>query len=287
MISVTDVRAIPGDSAFLIDDGKTALLYDSGFGFTGKAVLENIKKELGARSLDYIFLTHSHYDHVLGVPHIKKHYSDAVIVAGEYCKSIFSKPSARSHMRELDLKYAAELGITEYEDLTDELTVDVTVTDGECISAGDMKFTAIALPGHTKCSFGFYLESEKILLSSETLGVFLGERSIVPSFLIGYRTTLNSIDRAHTLDVERILIPHFGLADAEDTEYYLSNSKRSAVQTCRDIALLLKNGGSKDEALALFKDKFYHGKVIDAYPLDAMELNTGIMIDLIEKELLN
>ena len=30
MIKIIDVSAISGDSAFLIDDGKTAILYDSG-----------------------------------------------------------------------------------------------------------------------------------------------------------------------------------------------------------------------------------------------------------------
>ena len=42
-LTITDVRAIPGDSAFLIDDGETAVLYDTGFGFTGYAVAEKIR----------------------------------------------------------------------------------------------------------------------------------------------------------------------------------------------------------------------------------------------------
>lgn len=63
-INITDVRVHPGDSAFLIDDGTTSILYDSGFAFTGYQVAEKIKKHLGNRKLDYIFLTHSHYDHV-------------------------------------------------------------------------------------------------------------------------------------------------------------------------------------------------------------------------------
>jgi hypothetical protein len=46
---VTDVRAIPGDSAFLLDNGKTAILFDSGFGFTGQRIAENIRCVLGCR----------------------------------------------------------------------------------------------------------------------------------------------------------------------------------------------------------------------------------------------
>ena len=71
-LKITDVRALPGDSAFLVDDGKTSILYDTGFGFTGDRVAENVKKELGNRSLDYIFLTHSHYDHALGSVYLRK-----------------------------------------------------------------------------------------------------------------------------------------------------------------------------------------------------------------------
>lgn len=58
-LTITDVRSLPGDSAFLLDDGVTAVLYDSGFAFTGYQVADNIAKVLGDRPLDYIFLTHA------------------------------------------------------------------------------------------------------------------------------------------------------------------------------------------------------------------------------------
>ena len=90
-LKITDVRVHPGDSAFLIDDGKTTILYDSGFGFTGFGVAENIKKVLGSRPLDYIFLTHSHYDHALGSAYISHIYKETKIVAGEYASKIFAK----------------------------------------------------------------------------------------------------------------------------------------------------------------------------------------------------
>ena len=51
-IKITDVRHQKGDSAFLIDDGQTSILYDTGFGFTGFEVAENIKNILGKRPLD-------------------------------------------------------------------------------------------------------------------------------------------------------------------------------------------------------------------------------------------
>ena len=68
---------------------------------------------------------------------------------------------------------------------------------------------------------------------------------------------------------------------------YLKKSKESAVSTAEEIAAVLKNGGTKIDVKEYFKNKFYHGYIKTIYPVDAMELNTGIMIDLIEKELVN
>ena len=153
-LTITDVRATAGDSAFLIDDGITAVLCDTGFGFTGYSVADNIARILGDRPLDYILLTHSHYDHALGSVYIRKRYPNVQVVAGAYARSIFRKPSARAVMRDLDRKAAASLGVTSYEDLIDELQVDLPVCDGDVILCGRMRFEAVELPGHTKCSVG-------------------------------------------------------------------------------------------------------------------------------------
>ena len=90
-LTIRDMRENPGDSAFLIDDGKTSILYDSGFAFTGYAVAENIRAALGERSLDYIFLTHSHYDHALGSAYAKRVFPNVTVVAAEYAAKIFQK----------------------------------------------------------------------------------------------------------------------------------------------------------------------------------------------------
>lgn len=283
---ITDVRAVPGDSAFLLDDGKTSIIYDTGFAFTGDRVAQRIKTALKGRELDYIFLTHSHYDHALGSVYIKKHYKNAKVVASSYAEKIFAKESARSVMRDLDRKFATKCGVETYEDLIDELSVDISVNDGDIIDTGEHVFEVIALPGHTRCSVGFYCKKEKLLLSSETIGVFNGEDDVVPSFLVGYEMTLESIEKVRQLDIENILIPHYGVLDRENTQLYLNKAKESAVSTASEIVYMLKNDKTKDEILQYVKDRFYHGYIKTIYPIDAMELNTSIMINLIEKEML-
>ena len=285
-LKVTDVRAIPGDSAFLLDDGVTAILYDSGFGFTGDTVAENICKALGARKLDYIFLTHSHYDHALGAACVCVRYPDVKVVAGEYAAAVFARPSARERMREMDRKFARRCGVPEYKDRVDQLRVDIPVKDGDVIHTKTLDFVTVALPGHTKCSIGFYLPAEKLLLSSETLGVYDGGEMVVPSYLVGYEMTLSSIARVENLEIERLLLPHYGLLDREKTKFYLSNCRKSAVETAEAIKGVFERGGTHADAVRYFREKYYRGNITDIYPEDAMLLNTNIMVDLIEKEFL-
>lgn len=286
-LKITDVRADKGDSAFLIDDGKTAVMYDSGFAFTGYAVADKINTILKERKLDYIFLTHSHYDHAAGTPYALKYWPEAKVVAGEYAVKIFGKPTAKAVMRDLDKKHALKCGVTEYEDLIDELKVDISVKDGDKIKAGGMTFTALNLPGHTKCSIGYYLEENKLLLSCETLGNFDGTTHITPLYLVGVEMALNSIKKAKALEIENILIPHHGLLNKEQTKYFLENTFEVNKNCASEIATILKNGGKKEEAMKYFIETFYGYRKNDMPPIDALNLNTGIMVDLIEREMVN
>ena len=285
-VTVTDVRVHPGDSGFLIDDGETSVLYDSGFAFTGDEMVLKIKSILGDRPLDYIFLTHSHYDHVLGALYAMRQWPDAKVVSFGYAAQIFQKPSAKAVMRDLDKKFATTCIATPYDDLIDNLKVDITVSENDIIHAGKMTFKVIELPGHTKCSIGFYLIENKLLLSTETLGIYAGGGVILPSFLVGYKMTLDSIEKVEKMDIENILVPHYGLLDREDTKIFLKNAKKVANLTAEDFSERIRQGSSDEELIEYFKSLYYHDYIKVIYPIDAIELNTKYMISLIRHECL-
>ncbi len=285
-IKVTDVRKQQGDSAFLIDDGKTAILYDTGFGFTGFEVAKNIKSVLGERPLDYIFLTHSHYDHALGSAYILRCYPEAKVAAGRYAAEIFKRDGAKRVMRELDAKFAAKCGVTDYEFLGDELRVDIPVDDGDVIRAGNMTFEVIELPGHTRCSTGYYCREEALLLSTETLGVYDGDSIIAPSYLVSCKMAIESIERVSKLNIKQLLAPHYGILSDSQTEFFLKNMKSAAENAALIMMEGIKSGKTAEELIADFKARYCHGHVRDIYPDDAVNLNTSIMIELVRKELM-
>ena len=285
-ITITDVRAVPGDSGFLLDNGTTSVLFDSGFAFTGNRITENIRRVLGDRPLDYILLTHSHYDHVLATPYIFRAYPRAKVVAASHAAEVFKRPSAKVVMRRLNENAAQIQQMTNAEDLIDQLNADIEVEDGDVISCGDLRFTVIALPGHTRDSVGYYLHDHKLLVSTETLGVYFGGGVHLPSFLVGYELTLDSFRRARQLDVEQALLPHYGVVDRATMQSFLDQSEAVTKETAGTILKLLQAGCSCEEVLQHLTELHYSRTVVPTYPSAAFRLNTGIMIGQIQKELL-
>lgn len=287
-LTITDVRIHPGDSGFLIDDGKTSVLFDTGFGFTGRTMAEKINRILNGRSLDYIFLSHSHYDHALGSGFINQYWKDVKVAAGTYTSEIFKRDGAKAVMKDLDSKFAKKCGIaeSEYEFPGENLRVDISVEDGDIIDTGSMKFEVINLPGHTKCSVGYYSKEHSLFLSTETIGVYDGESIIFPSYLVSYKDTLRSIDRIKQLEIKNLLCPHYGILSDEQTEYYLANCRQASVDLAQLIVDRLNNNVDEYNIREEIKEKYRRGYIEEIYPEDAADLNTSIMIGLIKKELL-
>ena len=122
--------------------------------------------------------------------------------------------------------------------------------------------------------------------SFETIGVYNGSDDVVPTYLVGYEMTLGSINKVLNMNIENILIPHYGLISGKEAKKYLKLAKGNTVYISQKIKEMLLNGSSDEEIYEYYKDKYYKGYVTEIYPPDAMKLNTGIMIDLIKRELL-
>ena len=63
-----------GDStnvSWLIKGDKN-ILYEAGMAYSADRMIENIKRELNGESLDAVLLSHSHYDHVAGLPFVRR-----------------------------------------------------------------------------------------------------------------------------------------------------------------------------------------------------------------------
>lgn len=281
---IVNVGALPGSEAFLLVSDDVAVLYDSGYGFCGPALVENIRKVLGDRPLDFIFITHSHYDHILGSVHCTREWPDAKVVASRHTSEVIAKDSAKRVMRELDSSAARLHGFSGYEDLTDRLRVDVIVSEGDTVQAGGFRFVVHEYPGHTFCSIGFHCPDEGLLMSCETLGFYTGEE-MTPTYLVGYRLTLDSIDRALDLDVDVMMLAHSGVVTGRRCRELLEMSRRCAVGMAEEIIGAHDAGMDFEGIRGVLKARHYTGYARRIQPEVAFDTNARYMIPMIIREL--
>lgn len=66
-MTVTDVSGVGKAAVFLIK-GEANILFEAGMAYAADLMIENIRRELGDGQVDAVLISHSHYDHVAGLP---------------------------------------------------------------------------------------------------------------------------------------------------------------------------------------------------------------------------
>lgn len=137
----------------LIDEksGEAAVIDPGDYTDELRAVLESEVKEL-----KYILLTHGHYDHILGVAHVKADYPNAKIAIHPY-------DSACLMCEKISLATHAGEGLQQYVDY------DLLVEEGFEAKIGSLTLRAIHTPGHTLGGVCYLEDNERVMFSGDTL----------------------------------------------------------------------------------------------------------------------
>ncbi len=282
--TVYNVTALRGGDCFLFKSNSLTFLFDSGFGFCSEDLYKNIQSVLGERTLDYVLLTHSHYDHCLGSAYLRKMYPDMKVIAFEYAAKIMGKESARTTMKRLNDAAAKTNGVSSYNDYFDYLIADISVNDGEILDLNGHKVEVVLLPGHTRDSVAYYFKDEKMLLGTETLGMYVKDGLVMPSFLVGYKMSLDSITKAKSFNLNYYVIPHWGLLEGDDISLFLDESYKSHIYGRDLIVNAFNEGKTMNEIVKAFENEFYTPDVRIMYPPAAFVENVTIQIPLVLRE---
>lgn len=285
-LRIVDVGCIAGGEAFLLMTEEKSAVVDAGFSFTAKPMVEKMKAELGDRPLDYILLSHSHYDHISGASEMKKEWPEAKIVSAEHAAKVFEKKNVMKTIAKLNRSAAFYFRRNPFFrcDLS-KIRTDIIVKDGDVIDMGSEKVEIIGAPGHTKDSLAFWCRNEEILISCETMGVLSGDDRVMPACLVGFGCTMDFIERAERLHPKKMLYPHYGVIEGEgDCEKVISWAKRDNLEL-RDVILKAHREGMDVETIKqMVKDRYYTDVVRKGQPEKAFDLNNRYLVPMIIKE---
>ncbi|MHA1866251.1 MAG: MBL fold metallo-hydrolase [Candidatus Heimdallarchaeaceae archaeon] len=182
-------------NSFLIYDSKSkeAMLLDVADDVTS---LIKVIEKMGLK-VKYIFFTHGHFDHVMGIENIRKE---------------FPKAKIGIHKEELDtINHSGPFARMFDFDINSFLEPDIYLQDKETYYLGDEEFKLILSPGHTKASICFYFPESQILFSGDVIF----KEGIGRTDLYGgnYEKLVQSIKKLYSLPKNTLVYPGHGEKD--------------------------------------------------------------------------
>ncbi len=266
-----------GEALLIIGDTKTAL-YDAGMACFAEGMLENLERALDGRRLDYVLISHIHYDHIGALPYVLQRYPDVCVAAHGHARNRIVVPEKYAQIRQLSEEAARtflgpDATIAPYDDSI--WRVDRVLRDGEELDLGGVTVRTIETPGHTRDSLSFYIPEWDLLIASETVGVWEKENDcVVVNFLTGYRESLESIAKSRAIGASHILSSHSLELLPEEIPVYWKKGvefmKRLRLDIERELAI---PDITDDERIAHLSEIYWVGQTRAEQPYGAYVAN--------------
>lgn len=262
------ITAVPNSwyPVFIVRGARKSMMIDAGVNLLGSRYFEALGEALGNPGLlDYLFLTHSHYDHIGAAAYLKRRIPHLLIGAHERLGDLLCKPSVLTMMNRLSDNHVQLLKYNKTaEDLTLEgFEIDINLKQGDAFNLGGLTCQVYETPGHTRDSLSFYFPEIKTLFPGEACGVLQGETgsAVQVEFLSSYDDYTGSLTSLIELNPERICLGHGWVLTGLDATDYLKRSLdetflyRALIEDYLDAA-----GGDAEKAIGTMAHDEYDNK---------------------------
>jgi hydroxyacylglutathione hydrolase len=176
------IQILSGRSnVFLVTDGKKNILVDTSPKFMWRLLQKRLKK-LNVSTIDYLIITHVHFDHAANANRIRKKYKARIIIHKNEAHCLVSGKNAptggtnaltRILMKMVAKKFFSASG---FEPCSYDLSVDDTYDLKDIGYNGSIIHT----PGHTCGSLSVIIDDEVALVGDTLFGIF--KWSVFPPF---------------------------------------------------------------------------------------------------------
>ena len=172
------------------EETKEAICIDPG-GEINK--IEEMLKILNAK-LKYIYLTHSHLDHIEKAQELKEKYGGEILISrlGE------------ENINNSEINLSSMIGKDIY------TNVDARVDDKDILHVGNIVLEVISTPGHTNDGTSLYCKEEKIVFTGDTLMYMGYGRTDFPTGSL--KELKKSLKKLFTLPDDTFVYPGHGIA---------------------------------------------------------------------------
>jgi len=210
-------------------------MIDAGLNWLGPAYLTALRGLLGeTERLDYLLLTHSHYDHVGSASYLKDNLPGLRLAGHERIAGLLQKPSALELMNRLsDSHTRLREQAAGYGELTMGPTeLDIALAEGDELELGGLTCRVYETPGHTRDSLSYNFPEIDALFVGDACGVLEAEPTphVRVEFLSSYQDYLDSIERIAELRPRLLGLAHRWVLTEDDVPRFLELSATETVK---------------------------------------------------------
>lgn len=272
-----------GEAVLIIGSEKTAL-HDCGMACFSHELIANIENALQGRPLDYVLLSHTHYDHMGALPDVIKRWPDVKVCGNAKAFQVFNRQGAIDMIVSMGRSAAELYGKDPDEVSADGLRIDVVLENADVIDLGHEKIVAFETKGHTDCSVSYFMQPEGILFASESTGIVGMDGQVRTSILKSFDQSLESATFLKLLPFQYLLVPHYGILDRRYNDSYFDEYIEAAEKEKDFINSLIDKGLSQEEIFEEHKKVYWTQARKKDQPYRAYDVNTHIIIKRMLKE---
>jgi glyoxylase-like metal-dependent hydrolase (beta-lactamase superfamily II) len=266
------------EGKLLVGETNTAL-FDCGMAHCAQATIQNVKNALQDRPLDYLFISHTHYDHIGALPFFRNEWPSLRLITSQTGADILLKDTPRRVIRELSIVAANDCNApfdSAYSD--DAFHADVIIKEGDSVPLGGVSVEILETPGHTRDTISFFIPELEILIASETSGFLLPGDSVYPTYLSSFNDAVRSIEKCRKMPYQFLSLPHTGIVPEEYANGFFEKAMEAAI-VCRDFILdMNKKNLNRETMIDMFFQKYGSEKLFSYQPKEAFTTNAHATI---------
>ncbi|WP_319405421.1 MBL fold metallo-hydrolase [uncultured Desulfosarcina sp.] len=222
----------------------------------------------GRPAPDNLLVMHAHFDHVCGIPELKRHFPGAEVLASPAAAGVMDNPKVVAGFFDQDRQIAGDLETeapgadAEQPPRQNRIAVDRTVSGGDRIALkGGGNLELIAAPGHSPCGLAAWFEKDRVLFVSDALGFQISDEMIFPVFFHAYRPYIETIEQLAKYPADVLAFPHERIWQGKDVKAVFLRALSAARDVREEVVSEVGKGQDLSDLKQILFNRFYRGNL--------------------------